>query len=341
VSHQPSPKWIGGFVVGAFALSIVLVITLGSVDLFSRPTRYVLFFDQSVQGLTVGSPVKFRGVPIGAVEQILLRVDGQSPKSKAIPVIIRIDQRRVQERLGLDHGFLAPKNIGKAIDRGLCARLTLESFITGQLFVEFDYAPEREATRHLENDAQWREIPTHKSSIDQITRDLAELIKDAGEVDLARLNENVNRALKNLADVLGGLDSKAISGTVTEAARSVTRFVGSSDFRETVAAVRSGFEEVAATARRLQGEAGPLRARVSAFFERFETTLDNLDRLSANAASMVEPGSDFRYQVKTSLRELQRAAQSLRGLSDYLERNPGALLRGRADGAPAEGAASP
>ena len=63
---------IGLFVVGAVGLAILAVAVFGSGSFFTDKRYYVMFFDGTVKGLTVGSPVMFRGVRIGSVSDISL-----------------------------------------------------------------------------------------------------------------------------------------------------------------------------------------------------------------------------------------------------------------------------
>ena len=53
---------VGTFVLGGFMLLILGILTLGGKNLFSDEVDYVLYFDGSVSGLSVGAPVVLRGV---------------------------------------------------------------------------------------------------------------------------------------------------------------------------------------------------------------------------------------------------------------------------------------
>ena len=53
-------------------------------------------------------------------------------------------------------------------------------------------------------------------------------------------------------------------------------------------------------------------------------SLEGVDGLLAKDAPM-------QLDVREALREISRAAEALRSLADYLERNPGAILRGRGE----------
>ena len=84
---------IGLFVLGAIALVVVAIVTLGSGKLFKRTTTAVCYFEGSVGGLNEGAPVVFRGVKIGTVKEIAFRFDPQKV-SVTIPVFIELGQRR-------------------------------------------------------------------------------------------------------------------------------------------------------------------------------------------------------------------------------------------------------
>lgn len=302
----------------------------GSTTLLSKSERFILFFDQSVNGLAAGSPVKFRGVPVGSVERIMIRAEGQREGSSAIPVIIRLDRSRLEEDLGVSDAAFSPENIHESIDRGLVAELNLESFITGQLFVEFNFVDEEVSWRpHLKDVSGIIEIPTLGSSLDQITNDAAQMISDLGAIDFKRLNKNVNEVLENLAVVLAGIDSDGISESMIGAADEFKTVVSSEDFKNTIVAVHDAFEAVGTTAKTFNLEEGALSETVASWTKQYEETMKRLDALLADTSKMMSPESDLRYEFENTLRELSRAAQSIRLLADYLERNPNALLTGR------------
>jgi paraquat-inducible protein B len=331
VIRKPQPKLIGAFVSASLLLLVGSILFFGSASLFKRTTRFILFFDQSVNGLNVGSLVKFRGVPVGSVERIMIRAEGQDPGSTAIPVLIQINRSRLEKDLGASASAFEPETIQASLDQGLFAQLNLESFITGQLFVEFSFEPEKIKMFHLHQTVvgDVMEIPTLASSLDQITGDLAQLISGAGAIDLPRLNENLNNALENMAVVLDGIDSAGITRSVTRAADEVTALTSSEDFKHTITAIRTAFDELKATSVSFNMTSGPLAKRLDLWATRFVDTLDGVDRLTRETGSLLDADSSLRYEFENTLRELSQAAKSIRMLTDYLERNPNALLTGR------------
>lgn len=76
---------VGLFVLGGIALIILTIIWMGINNTIAQANRYVIFFDESIQGLDVGSQVKYRGVPVGRVESLSI-----APDSKLIQATIAI-----------------------------------------------------------------------------------------------------------------------------------------------------------------------------------------------------------------------------------------------------------
>src|ERR1051325_10347820 len=72
------------FVLGALALGIIALLSFGGLSLFSRPQRFVVYFDESIQGLDLGSPVKLRGVRVGRVVDLNIRYDKKNNHSVVV-----------------------------------------------------------------------------------------------------------------------------------------------------------------------------------------------------------------------------------------------------------------
>ena len=94
MSKQVNKTLIGAFVVGAIALLVAALVIFGSGAFFKNRPKFVMYFDTSVKGLNVGSPVNFRGVPIGAVTDIQLLFNTEDLKLK-IPVFIELYPERI------------------------------------------------------------------------------------------------------------------------------------------------------------------------------------------------------------------------------------------------------
>ena len=89
MAKQANRKLIGGFVVLAVGILAASVVIFGSGDLFKEKREYVLYFDGSVKGLNVGSPVRFSGVQVGVVNRVVIRSYVKDLKSY-IPVFVEV-----------------------------------------------------------------------------------------------------------------------------------------------------------------------------------------------------------------------------------------------------------
>src|SRR3984885_2404132 len=140
MSKKVNKTVIGMFVVGALVLLMAAIVVFGSGELFKRTNKFVLYFDGSVKGLAVGAPVMFRGVSIGTVKDISLIYDSKAG-TITLPVIVEIEQDRIQGA----PSFGELDGAKKMIALGLRANLEVQSFLTGQLMISFDFYPDRPA----------------------------------------------------------------------------------------------------------------------------------------------------------------------------------------------------
>ena len=76
-----SPTVVGFFVLGAFFLGIIALLSFGSFNFLTKPEQFVVYFDESVSGLDQGSPVKFRGVRVGRVAKISVTYNAETKQS--------------------------------------------------------------------------------------------------------------------------------------------------------------------------------------------------------------------------------------------------------------------
>ena len=132
MAKQSFKTAVGAFVIGGLALLVAGIILLGGGRMFSDDIEYVLYFDGSVSGLNIGAPVVFRGVPMGQVTRISLEANPRDA-SVTIPVYIRLDENSIV-RAGVTGELtdnFRQEILRRLIQRGLRARLQLQSLITG------------------------------------------------------------------------------------------------------------------------------------------------------------------------------------------------------------------
>ncbi|MDY6951844.1 MAG: MlaD family protein [Thermodesulfobacteriota bacterium] len=195
MSKQANKTLIGAFVVGAVALVVAGVLVFGSGTFLTERHTFVMYFDGSVSGLNVGSPVVFRGVKIGTVTDVILRAD-PADMSIQIPVFIEIEPHRF-ERVGKG---VQKRDVETAVqllvDRGLRARLELQSLVTGQLMIELDLHPDK-PMKLVGTAYESQEIPTIPSSWDELTTTLKKLPLEQLVTNLTSAIEGIERAVNS------------------------------------------------------------------------------------------------------------------------------------------------
>ncbi|MGB8436080.1 MAG: MlaD family protein, partial [Burkholderiales bacterium] len=186
---KPSATLIGVFVLGAIALIVAGVLFFGSGAFLEKRIRFVSFFPGSVAGLQVGAAVTFRGVRVGQVDSIGVRLEPNTLRS-----IIQVNMELSPATI---HFYGAPlpdfeKEVPTLAQRGLFAQLVMQSFVTGVLNVNLDFRPGVQASRMgLSTDVP--EVPTVPSEFEAITKKLGQIdiakALDAFEHTLASVNE--------------------------------------------------------------------------------------------------------------------------------------------------------
>ena len=142
---KPSATLIGAFVLGSIALIVAGVLFFGRGSFAEQRIPFVSFFYKSVAGLRIGAPVTFRGVRIGEVKSIGLRVNPETGN-----YIIQVNMELTTGAVRLYGGNFprADQNlIPSLVQRGLTAQLVVESFVTKMLDVDLDFRPGVKATR--------------------------------------------------------------------------------------------------------------------------------------------------------------------------------------------------
>jgi paraquat-inducible protein B len=318
-SKRASATLVGLFVLGAVALALAGLAVFGSGKLFRRTERFVAIFTGSVNGLSVGAPVKFRGVQLGSVSQILLSLPGMTLPDLRIPVFIDIDQTTA-ERLGAMVNPADPSTLASLIEQGLRAQLQLESFVTGVLYVELDLFPDTPATFYLPKDSGYLEIPTQPTLLQEASQTAADLV--------AKLRD---------------IDFEGVVTSIHDAARGVSEFTSSPELRQALTAVRETMVSARGTLTTANDTLADIRPRLGPFvgrvdtgvaqlqktLERLNQTLVVVDTTLSGLNTLTDPQAPLVYQATRTLGELSEAARSVRQLADFLDRNPNAILTGR------------
>lgn len=308
---------VGAFVVGGIVLFTLGIILLGGGRLFSNDVEYVLYFDGSVSGLSIGAPVVFRGVPMGSVTQISLVANARD-SNVTIPVTIRIDERSFIRNSGRVLSESAQQEIiRRMVERGLRARLQLQSLITGQYRVELDFFPD--TPMNFRSSTPDLEIPTVPSPIDTLQRTLARLPIEQLAASLSSILENISAAVDN-GKLKAGVE--AFTATFTE----TQHLLSDSPLRH---ALENTLQQVDGASRAMQKELPGALAAFHTAMDNMSQASERLRRVADSAEGTLGRDSPTMNDVRRLLKESIAAVRALRNLADMLERNPEALLKGR------------
>lgn len=313
---------IGLFVLVALTLSAAALALVGGNRLFAQHTRVVVYFPNSVKGLYIGAPVTFRGVPIGQVEDIGIELDTKTLATH-IPVRFFVTPTLLQTPRDSD----GPKaDIRELVNRGLRARLAIQSVVTGQAIVDLDFAPQTPMTLRGNQQSSLVEIPVAKGQFDDLVAQIGQLpLKDVVEQlrdTLTALNATANTTRK-VMDSVGkewGLTTQATRGLMAQTQQNLATV--STQAIQAMQSVQALTDTTRDLVKTTQPDIAQTLLATRQAAQSAQMSLQGLADLSA-------PGSPAREDLEATLRDLSQAARSVRSVSELVERQPNALIFGR------------
>lgn len=315
----PSNHWkLGLFVVSGVIVGLLTVVALGARGLHVETVAYQSFMDESVQGLEVGSPVKFRGVTIGNVSQI-----GIAPDVRHVQLTSELVVKDLV-LMGLGSGTAQSLQVHIPAD----LRVQLASAgLTGVKFLQLDffnpknnpapalpfttprnYIPAAVSTMKNLEDAVVNAVDRFPEMTDATIHVLAKFDALLDEVGQQKLPERTAAALNQAKETLAG--AKKTFADVDAAQLSHRA-------QQTLTQLDGTITHMNGILARVEGDKGVVRSA--------ERAVDAMGDAATDARGLGD-------ELGTTLREVQLAAESLQRLTDALERDSDMLLKGRATG---------
>ena len=295
---------VGAFVFGGILLAVISALVIGGGSIFQKPIVVETVFDESVQGIDVGSPVKLRGVKIGTVSYIGLVGDNyvledtQRAAEESNRVLVRMDiaKRGEVER---SHEELV-QNIKELAERGLRLRITPLG-ITGTSFIQADYVdPGAKPPMTLSFTPEYLYVPSAPSTISQLSSAAERLVARIDKLDVERLLTNFDTLLVALNASIGQADVQGARKSVGELLE---------DLRSTSSEARKAIASV--DARSVSHDA--------------RKTLDQINETMLRVQSLLDANGD---SLAITLDNLRVTSENLREASETARAYPSSLLFG-------------
>lgn len=257
---------------------------------------YLLVFKESVRGLTIGAPVDLHGVTVGEVTKIGLALDSGNAEI-SIPVEIQLYTERLRAQSGTKAQSVKPLPSRAFLDplvaHGFRAEIKSGNLLTGQLFVALDFFPKAPPAK-IDWSTTPPRFPAVPGSLDQLQKKLMKIASKIEKLPLEELAGDAKKTIRSLDATLKSAEKllKNVDDSVIPEARTV------------LLETRQSLEDV-------------------------RKTLDEARKTMGGVSQVLAGDAPVQLDLRETLREVSRAAQSLRLLGDYLEQHPESLLRGK------------
>ncbi|MBW2515870.1 MAG: MCE family protein [Deltaproteobacteria bacterium] len=259
---------------------------------YTEKRHFILNFNESIRGLTVGAPVEFRGIKIGQVVDIKAEYDLETT-SPRITVLIETEPERWGGNFA---GTVDSKQqIQQLVEKGLRAQLKTGSLLTGQLFVDVDFHPDAPEAE-VKFEQNFAEIPTIPAPLQVITARVNDLLSKLETLPIEQIGKDLGDTLQN-----------------------VRRLSESKELLEAVQALNETLHHTRQLVQNLDSNVAPAMG----------STLDQAQKTLVSVEGTLGKDAPLQHEMRRALKELAEAARGIRILTDYLERHPDALIYGK------------
>ncbi|MGD9372431.1 MAG: MlaD family protein [Desulfobacterales bacterium] len=321
---SPRTKFaVGLFMASGMIFAVLITIWLGMSRFLEKGQYYVTYFNESVQGLDIDSPVKYRGVFVGRVDNI-----GVAPDSKLIKVVLKIES-------------------GQTLDSGIVAQLKSVG-ITGSMFVELDQKKEDEADQSpsLSFPSEYPIVASKPSEIGELISGINEVIDQVKSLDLQEISKNIKLTLQNINQKVTEANVKGISNSMESALARVEHILDDQRWDTILTSVEKATQSVNSLLRnadRTFNRAEDTILRVEGIVadkgETVKTAIDQFNQAMTNANIFLQKGSTLvdgtdksvshlMHSLVIVAHNLEKASENLNQIMDTLADQPSQLLFG-------------
>ncbi len=323
MASQKTKFAVGLFLVCGMVFAVLVIIWLGMSRFLEKGRYYVTYFDESVQGLNIDSPVKYRGVFIGRVDNIDV-----APDSKLIQVVLKIES-------------------GQTLDSNIVAQLKSVG-ITGSMFIEIDRkkAGEPDQSPKLNFPTKYPIVASKPSEIGELISGINAVLDQIKSLDLRGITERIKLTLENIDQKVSQADVKRISDSLEASLGRVNQLLNDQRWSRILNSVDQGvlsFNSVIKSANRSLDQVDKTIVRIDGIIEEKEktikTAIDGFKLAMQSANDFLEKGSSLINGTDASVtnlmqyllivaQNLEKASENLNQILELLADQPSQLIFG-------------
>jgi phospholipid/cholesterol/gamma-HCH transport system substrate-binding protein len=329
---------LGLFVVVSVSVLAAALFALGGRDLFQPSFTFETYFNDSIAGLELGAPVRFRGVPLGQVTQILTSAatyERDVPLNKRREYIVV----RVKVNLSAREAVQMREDVATLVTKGLRAQTQLAG-ITGQQYLALDFMdPKKYPPLQFQWTPKYTYLPSAPSSAGEIVAKAQSFLASLNEADIRQLGQNLNTLVTDVDRKLGELPVAQLSARAQDVLANADVTLKRVDRILATAPVDHTLRELDSISSRLDTLVGDpalteTLQNVAVISGRLRKVADDgdLDRLVSGIDEAAERLNvllaDNQYDVRVIAQDLRVTADNLRALSETIKRYPAGVLVG-------------
>ena len=319
---------IGLLVALAMIFLIGTMFFLGLADEFAERIHFVTTFNESVQGLSQGAPVKFKGVPIGNVDKITILAE-----EHIIRVDMRIDTNVFAGFTNVSNSLtrreLVKKFYKNARKEGLCCFLELNG-ITGSRYIEMDYKDSDQQRKLKLPEIKERGViyfPSAPNTFNNIVDSVRVSLAKIAQIDIDAITRNLNDNLTSLNSILSDpalkrtierLDS--ISQNTETITRSFSENFTAEELEKLLSGVDRSLTSISEAAQNLNSKIAEVEPG------RLTRQAENVMQSANNALAALHEDS---LDVMKVVQQINTTVQNINLLVEELKRDPSSLIRGK------------
>jgi ABC-type transporter Mla subunit MlaD len=343
MSAQANNFKLGLFVIGATIALVILLLIVGSGRWFQSKTVIETYFNESVQGLDIGSKVKYRGVSVGEVTRIGFtynKYQQDKPMGERLRYVLveaTILGRLIGSRAGGE--ITRPEQVHMEIEKGLRIRLAPQG-ITGTNYLEIDYVdPKVNPELPISWEPDHLYIPSTQSTFTQFFSAAGDVVEKLQHLDLNGVVTRLNRLLETSNDRIAAVDATKISESTTRVLSKIDTKLDqlqvdkiSKESTALLGELRETNKKLGAIVddpnwKKIPGDASAAAAQARKLVEdpnlpkalaHLESTLSRLDRVLGGTET----------DLRRTLDNVRQITDNLRDLTEEAKQNPSRLIRG-------------